>query len=139
MNHPKAAMYCKFVSWALVVNTFIWASAAFAPIDVFGKFYLDFLTWPLGDGTPVWTRELRWMAGIGAGLLSAVASFYFFIVTPAVARGDRQVLNAVLIGAIAWFAIDSAASYANGFSMNVIFNIPTLALLIGPIVMMKKS
>lgn len=133
MNQKTAFQLTRFVSIILFANALIWASAAFPAFDAPGRFYLDFLAWPLGDGRPDWNATTMWLSAIGAGLVGALAVYYYFIVAPAVLEGDRKIIRATIIAAIVWFVIDSAGSISAGFAVNALFNFVTLVPLIGPL------
>ena len=137
MNQQTGATLVKYVSYILFINAFIWGSTAFPPIDFIGRFYLDLLHWPVGDGLPVFNQNLAWLSGIGAGLLTALGVVYLGIIYPAVRSGNRAVIKTAIIAGLAWFVVDSAGSIASGVGANAVINVITLIPLIGPLVMTK--
>ena len=137
MNQQTGATVVKFVSYILFINVFIWGSAAFAPIDFIGRFYLDLLHWPVGDGLPVYNQNLAWLSGIGAGLLAALGVVYLRIVYPAVREGNLAIIKSTIIAGVVWFLVDSAGSIAAGVPANAVINAITLIPLIGPLIITK--
>ncbi len=137
MNQQTGALAVKYVSYILFINAFVWGSTAFAPIDFIGRFYLDVLHWPAGDGLPVYNQNLAWLSAIGAGLLAALGVIYLGIVYPAVRDGNKPIVRTAIIAGIVWFVVDSAGSIAAGVSANAVLNAITLIPLIGPLLITK--
>ncbi len=137
MTPQTAAKLTHIVAYLLFSIGIFWGLAAFPPFDFAARAYLDLLNWPMGDGRPEWNQEAIWLSSVGAGLVCALAVFYLFVVTPAVRNGDRRVVRATVLAALAWFVVDSAGSYAAGIPMNVLFNLVTLVPLIGPLLLVR--
>ncbi len=137
MNQQTGAITVKYVSYVLFINAFVWGSTAFAPIDFIGRFYLDVLHWPVGNGLPVYNQNLAWLSGIGAGLLAALGVIYLGVVYPAVRDGNKPIIRTAIIAGVVWFVVDSAGSIAAGVPVNTVLNAITLIPLIGPLIVTK--
>lgn len=113
-----------------------WALAAFG-VEQPARFALDLLNWPI-DGDPgAFDQTHRWFSALGGAFLTALGVLLFLLVAPAIETGDRAGRRAGLIALLTWFVIDSAGSIAAGAAPNAAFNVVVLALLAGPIVLVR--
>ena len=137
MNTNTGAKVVKAVSWILILYALIWGSAAYPPFDTPARILLDILAWPYGDGRPDWGENIMWMSSIGAGLLMAFGMLFLLVLTPAIARNDRQTVRNFVLAIIGWFVIDSIGSIASGFTANAVINAITLVPLLVPLLLIK--
>jgi hypothetical protein len=85
----------------------------------------DVTFWPIdgSPGAPSLPTE-RWFSAIAGGLMVGWGAMLAVI-----GRG-RTVPSALLIGGVAWFVVDGAGSVLAGAPLNVIWNLPFLALIV---------
>ena len=72
-------------------------------------------------------------------MLAAVAIFLGGIVAPAIRKGNRPVVRTTIVAMLVWYIIDGVGSIVSGVGSNVIFNSIYLALVLIPLVGVKKS
>ncbi|GJL94516.1 MAG: hypothetical protein DHS20C05_09210 [Hyphococcus sp.] len=137
MAPHKAASILRLASVMFFFTALIFASGAFAPIDNVSVFLHDMLDWPLDGSINEYTREARWFSAIGGGVFASLCVLLFLVVAPLIERGDEEVRRGVIISMLVWFVVDSAGSIAAGVPANAVFNISFLAILLGPILMIR--
>ena len=125
-------------TWLLVSALTI---GAFGPVFALGaasitseaaRWTLDVLAWPV-DGVEQYddatTRFLSALTGgflLGWGVMVLCLRSWVYDLAP---EGVRRSL---LVGALAWFVLDSAGSLASGTPSNVLVNVVVLVLVVGP-------
>lgn len=92
-----------------------------APIAIMG----DLVFWPV-DGLPGAPSEPleRLFTAVAGGLMTGWGAMFV-----ALGRG-WAVGTAIATGAAAWFVVDSAGSVVAGVPLNVVGNVPSLALML---------
>lgn len=139
MSPKTAALFTRANAVGFALFAFFWAGAAFPGLDGPARFLLDLLDWPL-NGTPAALDQYtRWLSAIGAGLTAAFAALSWFVVAPAVGRGDFAARNGALIAIAAWFIVDSAGSIGSGVASNAVFNAAFAALYAAPLLAMRRA
>lgn len=119
---------------ALTIGVFgpVFALGSAGSTSEAARWTLDVLAWPVDgaqrydDGT---TRFLSALTGgflLGWGVMVLCLRSWVFDLAP---EGVRRSL---LVGALAWFVLDSAGSLAAGAPSNALFNLLVLLLVVGP-------
>lgn len=139
MTEKQAATIIRYVSIMFFFTALIFASGAFAPIDGASVFLHDLLDWPLDGGTAEYTKEARWFSAIGGGVFAGLCVLFYTVVAPLVEQGSRLAVRGVIASMLVWFVIDSAGSIAAGVPANAVFNVAFLAMLIGPILAIRRA
>lgn len=116
----------------------IWALAAFG-VEAPARLGLDLLNWPI-DGNPgAFDTTHRWFSALGGAFLTALGVLLHLTVAPGIERGDKSARRAGLITLLVWFVIDSSGSIAAGAAPNAAFNVVILALLAGPLLLVRHN
>ncbi len=139
MDANRAAAVIRLVAGFFFFTGLLLASGAFAPIDSLSVLVHDALDWPLDGRTGPYTKEARWFAAIGGGLLSGMSTLFFLVIAPLVAEGDPAVRRRIVAAMIVWFVIDSAGSIAAGAPGNAAFNVVFLTMLVGPLLAVREG
>ena len=96
------------------------------------RWSLDFLTWPL-DGFPSYeSKEIAFLSALTGGFLLGWGVMVWCLSTWVYDLAPEGVRKSLVVGACAWFILDSAGSIASGYSVNAYFNVVVLLLIVGP-------
>lgn len=116
--------------------------AAFGPIFFLGsmeptiepaRWTLDFLSWPLDGTTTYASADTRFLSALTGGFLLGWGVTVWCLSTWVYDAAPEGVRKSVLLGALAWFLLDSAGSAASGSVSNVGFNLVFLLVAVGPL------
>lgn len=138
MSPKTAALFTRANAAGFALFAFFWIGAAFPGLDGPARLLLDLLDWPLDGAPAALDRYTRWLSAIGAGLTAAFAALSWFVVAPAVERGDFAARNGALIAIATWFVVDGAGSISSGVASNAVFNAVFAALYAGPLLAMRR-
>ena len=115
---------------------------AFSPIFFLGtlpetsepaRWTLDLVSWPL-DGAQVYTEPTtRFLSALLGGFLMGWGITIWLLSAWVYDKAPEETRKAVVIGAIAWFVLDSAGSVTSGNASNAVFNIIVLLIAVGPL------
>ncbi len=139
MSLQLRAKFMMVVSIVFGIYSLLWATAPFETINFPARFILDSADWPVDSLFSPLDKETKLLSAIGSGLLAAVAIFLGGIVAPAIREGNRPVVRTAIVAILVWYVIDGIGSIASGAGSNVIFNSIYLALVLIPLVGIKKS
>lgn len=135
----RSLMLLRLVCYGLLVFVAIWFVAVFPGIDQPARLLLDTIVWPIDGSHDVLSRDARFLSGIGAGLLTAMALNILLVVVPELEVGNFRVLRGAALAIFAWYVVDSVGSYASGVPSNVLFNTGFLLLLLYPLWLAAQS
>lgn len=94
---------------------------------------LDLLSWPL-DGLQTYAApETRFLSALTGGFLLGWGVMIWGLASWVYDAQPEAVRRTVLLGLLAWFALDSAGSIASGAPSNVLFNLIVLLVAVGPL------
>lgn len=133
------ANFLMVVSIIFFIYSLLWGLAPFSEINISARIILDLADWPIDSVSTPLDKNTMWLSAIGAGLLAAVAIFLGGIVVPAIKEGNRSIIRTTIMAMTVWYIIDSIGSIAAGVSSNVFFNSIYLALVLIPLVCVKKG
>lgn len=138
MTDKQAANIIRIASIGFFFTALIFASGAFASIDGLSVWLHDLLDWPLDGKTAAYTKEARWFSAIGGGVFAGLCVLFYMVVAPLIEQGSRLAARGVVVSMLVWFVIDSAGSISAGVPANAVFNVLFLAILIGPILAIRR-
>ncbi len=139
MSLNTRANFLMAVSIIFAIYSLLWGLAPFAEFNTPARFILDLADWPVDNLSAPLDKNTMWLSAIGAGLLGAVSIFLGGIVVPALKEGNRSIIHTTILAMIFWYVIDSAGSIAAGVSSNVFFNTIYLALVLIPLICIRKD
>lgn len=125
-------------SW-LKVTAFVVAS--FGPIFFLStmvetagpaRLSLDLLNWPIDGAQNFDAPTTRFLSALTGGFLMGWGAMIWVLSGAAYDAAPEAVRKAVVIGALAWFFVDSAGSVASGAWTNAFFNVAILLVAVGP-------
>ena len=93
---------------------------------------MDLLSWPIDGAQTFNDPTTRFLSALTGGFLLGWGVMIWLLSGAAYDAAPEAVRKAVVIGALAWFCLDSAGSVASGASSNVLFNIAILLIAVGP-------
>ena len=132
VNRAITALQVQFVGFLLFA--LVWWTGVHASIDAPARWLLDLLSWPLDGSHQFLSGDVRWLSGVGAGLLVGMSLFMLLVVLPELRAGNFRVLKGAIRALLGWFVFDSFGSVVAGVASNAWFNVafflPTLALLL---------
>jgi len=96
------------------------------------RFSLDVLHWPVDGQQTYEGPTMHFMSALLGGFLFGWGIMVWCLSVWVHDLAPEGVRKSVLTGALAWFLLDSAGSYASGAWPNVIWNIFVLLLIVGP-------
>ena len=125
-------------SWLLVSAIVI---GSFGPVFFLGtiaatsepaRWTLDLLGWPL-DGMQTYADPTtRFLSALTGGFLLGWGVMVWCLRRWVYDAAPEGVRRSLLVGALAWFFLDSAGSIASGNASNAFFNVIILLLIVGP-------
>ena len=96
------------------------------------RLMLDLISWPPGTVTYV-AYDTRFLSALTAGFLLDWAVLIWCLRAWVYDAAPEGVRKSVMVGCLAWFALDSAGSIASGTSINVLVNVAVLLVAVGPL------
>ena len=113
----------------------------FGPVLFFGtmagtnelaRWGLDVLAWPV-DGFPSYeSREIWFLSALTGGFLVGWAVTVWCLSLWVYDQSPEGVRKSLVTGACSWFILDSLGSITSGNSVNAMFNILVLIIIVGP-------
>lgn len=97
------------------------------------RWSLDVLDWPLDGGTNFADPDTRFLSALTGGFLFGWGVMIWMLASKVYDLAPEPVRQAVLIGLLAWFFLDSAGSIASGTASNAGFNVLVLLVAVGPL------
>lgn len=132
-------LYFKGVSVFLLLLGVFWAiSGSFDPLGIWdGQFAKAFYNQELLSNGVARAKAFI-LVPLGA-TNAAYFMLQYFIVDNALRRKEKWAYNAILIGFVFWFVLDSAMSFYHGAAFNVLLaNLPCLVLM-SPLFFLRKG
>ncbi len=115
--------------------------AFFGPVLFFGtmpasnelaRLGLDILAWPI-DGFPSFeSQEIWFLSALTGGFLLGWGVTVWCLSIWVYDQAPEGVRKSLVVGACSWFFLDSLGSITSGHSMNAVFNVFVLLLIVGP-------
>ena len=139
MNDSQCVLLLKWATVSVLLFAAAWFTAAFDGIDLPGRFLIDLSDWPLDGAHAELSRDVRWLSGIGAGLLAFLGLQIWLVVIPELESGNMRVRKGTLLALLGWYVIDNAGSVAAGVPSNVFFNSIYFVLLALPLWLIGKQ
>lgn len=93
---------------------------------------LDLLSWPIDGAQNFDAHTTRFLSALTGGFLMGWGAMIWVLSGAAYDAAPEAVRKAVVIGALAWFFVDSAGSVASGAWTNAFFNVAILLVAVGP-------
>lgn len=133
MDVMRARGWVKFA--AVVTMGFGLMTAAAAAPALQGPTVLlaDILIWPMDGAQTGGDPTSRLMFAIGGGVLTAWGVFLWMLADQVMTDMPVAARRIVMTSALTWFVVDSGASVLAGAPLNVIANLPFLAMYLLPL------
>lgn len=115
--------------------------AAFGPVFWLGtmpatdgpaRLTLDLLSWPVDGGTAWDSPDVRFLAALTGGFLIGWGVMVWMLARLVHPLAPEPVRRAMVLSALAWFAVDSSGSILSGNPSNALFNLVVLFVVVGP-------
>jgi hypothetical protein len=125
-------------NWLLISAV---AIGGFGPVFALGaagataepaRLTLDLLAWPLDDGQDYLDGTTRFLSALTGGFLLGWGVMILGLRSWVYDLAPEGVRRSLVVGAMAWFVLDSAGSLASGNASNAAFNVLVLLLVVGP-------
>jgi hypothetical protein len=119
---------------AIIIGIFgpVFALGSILNASELARWTLDFLSWPL-DGMQTYSDPTtRFLSALTGGFLFGWGVTVWCLRAWVYDHAPEGVRRALLVGALAWFFLDSTGSIASGNPSNAFFNIIVLLLIVGP-------
>jgi hypothetical protein len=93
---------------------------------------MDALQWPLDGAQNVASKESRVLSAVLGGIACGWGLLLYLLASGPIASGDRDARSMFVGSVVTWFVIDSLASLAAGWPLNLLLNTAFAALLLLP-------
>jgi hypothetical protein len=93
---------------------------------------MDALQWPLDGAQNVASKESRVLSAVLGGIACGWGLLLYLLASGPIAKGDRDARSMFVGSVVTWFVIDSLASLAAGWPLNLLLNAGFAALLLVP-------
>lgn len=100
---------------------------------------LDIISWPIDGATTYASPDTRFLSALAGGFLLGWGVMIWGLSKWVYEHAPEAVRKTVLIGLLAWFALDCSGSVASGNASNVFFNTLILLLGVGPMWLPAKE
>lgn len=119
---------------AVVIGGFgpVFALGSSAPASGAAAWTLDVLAWPPDGGQDYRDPTTRFLSALTGGFLLGWGVMVLCLRAWVHDTAPEGVRRSLLVGALAWCALDSAGSLAAGQPSNAAFNVLVLLLVVGP-------
>ena len=133
MSHETHKFWLKITAFVI---------ASFAPVMFLGtmpetsepaRWSVDLLAWPLNGAETLDAYETRFLSALMGGFLLGWGVMIWCLSVWVYDLAPEGVRRSVVIGAVSWFVLDSAASIASGTASNALFNVIILLVAVGPL------
>lgn len=125
--------------YALLVFVVIWWLAVLPGYDRSAQIFLDISVWPIDGSHDQLSRDARFLSGIGAGLLAALALLILLVVIPELKRSNFTVIRGTTVAILTWYVVDSAGCILVGVASNAIFNAVYAAIILVPLWLIARA
>ena len=124
MTNSNVLTPLRIPAFALIGFGVLMGVAAYEPLSAPLQIMGDLVFWPM-DGSPALdSAPIRLVSAIAGGLMTG-----WGVMLLVLANGGA-ISRSVLLGSIAWFAVDSTGSVLAGAPINALFNLGFLALFL---------
>ncbi len=133
MKNLKILRYgCLFV----LITGLLPSLAVFEATQEPWRLFFDILTWPLDSQPSTLTDSERQLSAILGGVICAWAFLMYRLSDPKIFNADIR--NLMVQSVWLWFILDSLGSVLAGLPLNALSNVGFLAILIWPLIQLKK-
>ena len=133
MTLSSAQSWLKSASWIVGLFGLATALGAHPATSAFTTYFIDLVFWPIDGGEPTTAPAARLAVGILGGVLVGWAVMLWWIAARWLPQDPVAARQAIMTGFMAWFIIDGCASAAAGAPLNILMNVPFLALFLWPL------
>ena len=120
--------------WMTIIVGAAFALAAFAPTRGPALIFMEIVFWPI-DGQPaVLSREAAFATALCGAIMIGWGILMLGLARDPELSGKPKVWRLMTVGMVAWFMIDSIASWVTGAGVNVLGNIGFLATFLTPVI-----
>ena len=125
-------------NWLLVSAVLI---GVFGPVFALGslgataepaRLTLDILAWPVDGAQDYSAGTTRFLSALTGGFLLGWGVMVLCLRSWVYDLAPEGVRRSLVVGAMAWFVLDSLGSLASGNASNAVFNVVVLLLVVGP-------
>ncbi|WP_394689777.1 hypothetical protein [Hoeflea sp.] len=137
MTHQTSILLLK--SAALLIFGFgvLMVLSVFTPLRATMEMFVDLAFWPLNGVQTLDAEETRLMTGISGGVLAGWACMIYLLARDVYAQNRAIGGRMILISAGVWFVLDGIGSIMAGAPMNALYNVVSLALVAGPVLLSR--
>ena len=143
MQENKFHLWQKWLTWANVLTCIVGLLVAFAGNSIFFQLHNQYTTEVFFQGETITGDLLRfknWLFGVIGGTIVGFHLLMIMISENAFRQKEKWAYQAMWLGLIAWFVIDSVISVYYGAIHNlVLINLVALVLIGLPLVMTRKA
>jgi hypothetical protein len=133
MDITRARKWLKFAAVVTIGFGLLTAAAAIPALQAPTVMLADILFWPVDGAQTGDDPTTRLMFAIGGGVLTAWGVFLWMLADQVMGQMPDVARRIIVTTSLAWFVIDSGASVLAGAPLNVIANLPFLAMYLLPL------
>jgi hypothetical protein len=139
MSHRIACVWLQLAALVTILTGLISAAASHPSTAGLWLWLFDLLQWPL-DGNPAqFSPEAYAVNGVLGGVMVGWGVLMLLLARGPIRSGQSESAKFLLIGIIAWFIVDSSASFAANIPGNVVLNVLFLVMFAPPLVRLLQT
>lgn len=142
MNDATFNFWTKWLLIANIMTVIVGLLAAFAGNSIFWEFYNTQTEQVFFDGQPLSEQTLllkNWLFGIIGGTIVGFHLLMIAIIKNSFAKREKWAYNALWIGLLSWFCIDSSiTTYYKAYHNLYLINLVALVLIALPLIMTRS-
>lgn len=132
MTSQTATLWLKVASITVIALGLLFALAAHPASQLPVGILTDIVFYHLGGHTPIDAAPTRLFLAIGGGVMVGWGVMMWILVTRIMPREPALARLMLIEGTLAWFLVDSLASFAAGGYLNIPLNIALVLMIVGP-------
>jgi hypothetical protein len=139
MSHRTAVLWLQAASLVTIFTGLVSALASHPATAGLWLWLFDALQWPLDGNPAALGPEAYALNGVLGGVMVGWGVLMWLLARGPIQAGQTALARFMLIGIIAWFLVDSSASFAANIPGNVVLNVGFLLMFLPPLIRLQRG